>query len=331
MSQNRLLPFIGLFVFVGLWVGAGSAEAWFRSGAERTIKLELANGAVEVQLVPDRGKALALVQDGKNRWVFDGSTEALVGGSYSIVLRNRTAERLKIVVGVDGVNIYRRDPIVGRADGDTGSILAPWGTRTLPGWQLDHERAQRFVFSPPEWSEGQGRTDSQIGLIVVQVYRERQPRWFGCQDKAGIRAPESGKKLEAESRSQAQPQIGTTSGDDVTSRVRTVMFESRTSYPEVWAEIDYGRHIPPPRPRRRELLGIEVESTYGGSRILSVEPGSPADRAGLECHDVIVRIDTSDEPSPATLKRILRAKSAGDHVFIRVRRGPHELALKIRV
>ena len=106
---------LGLFIVLGLLILPSSASAgWFGQG-DRLIELRHRGGRLEVQLVPDRGKALTLKQDGPHRWVFEGSTAELVGGSYSIVLRNRSSERLKVVVGVDGLNIYRKNRIVGRA------------------------------------------------------------------------------------------------------------------------------------------------------------------------------------------------------------------------
>ena len=130
--------------------------------------------------------------------------------------------------------------------------------------------------------------------------------------------------------------IGTTAGDDVGNSVRTVRFVAATAFPEAWATIDYGQaeygwHPPqPPRPLPEDLLGLAVEPAADGTRIVAVAPGSPADRAGLEADDVIVRIDTIFEPSPSTTRRILRAKDHGDYAFLRVRRGPHEVAVKIR-
>src|SRR4051794_26798103 len=142
---------------------AATNVAWWNRGAS-TVRLAIGGGALEVTVVPDGGSALRLDGDGEHRWAFDGNTADLVGRAYTIRLRNRTPERLKVVVGVDGLNVYAKDAVVGSADGDTGSILEPWADRSLPGWQLDDQRAERFVFSPPEWSEGQGRAEAAIGL-----------------------------------------------------------------------------------------------------------------------------------------------------------------------
>jgi hypothetical protein len=295
----------------------------------QAVDLDIGDGYLEIELRPDRGRALELSQESAHRWVFRGATAALVGESYSLVLRNRSADRLKVVAGIDGLNVYHREPIVGRSDGDVGSILGPGEKRTLRGWQVDDSLAQRFVLSPPEWSEGQGQTDSQIGRITVQVYRERV-RYPRRSDR--LRKMES---LDEEERARAQssePVIGTTSGDDVASHVRRVYFATRTSYPEAWIDIDYGLPRPSwrPEPARPYVLGLVLESAAGGVRIVSVEPGSDADRAGFEPADLIVKADTAQHPSLAALRRVIRAKDPGDYLFLRVRRGRHEVAFKLR-
>ncbi len=311
-------------------LASSHADAGFFTRHDRTVRLDLERGHVEVQIVQDRGGTMAFAREGENRWVFDGSTADLVGGSYSIVLRNRSPERIKIVVGIDGVNVYRKDAVAGRSDGDTGSILSPWEERTLRGWQMDHSTAQQFVFSPPEWSEGQGRTDSQIGLLAVHVYRERR---YPCRDQMDSRAaPEALGEAEGEMRKKsAAPQIGTTSGDDVSSHVRTVTFNPRTIYPEAWAEIDYGRCRPQPPSTHDRVLGMYLGSDPSGVRVVAIDGGSEADQAGIAPADLIVRIDTEDRPSVMTVADVLRSKRPGEYVFLRIRRGRHEIALKIRV
>lgn len=325
MKHTRV--FVGLMMAAGMVVAPMSASAgWFGRG-ERTIELGHGGGTLEVQVRPDQGRALVLEAGGPNRWTFDGSTDALVGGSYSIVLHNVGSERIKIVVGVDGLNVYGKRRIVGRADSDTGSILGPGETRVLQGWQMNNRAADRFVFSPENWSEGRGRTDSQIGAIVVQVYRERPRDFFGLEDQDC----ESRRNETVGQRRKAAPRaaIGTTSGDRVPSHVRSVSFESLSVYPAAWAEINYGRQ-PQPEPKRGRL-GIWVSGCGRGSRIDRVMPGSVADEAGLQAGDVITRIDTADQPSSGTVQDIVRSKSPGDWVFLEIERGRHQLSLKIQL
>jgi hypothetical protein len=331
-----------------------AGTSWLPGGS---VRLGVAGGTLEVLVVPDDGSALRLIAEGGNHWRFAGSTADLVGESYSVVLRNRTGERLKVVVGVDGLNVYEREEVIGRADEDVGSILSPWDERTLRGWQIGDHRAQRFVFSPPEWSEGEGRTDSEIGLLTVQVYREWRPReeWdYDSRDQRGALGgapdpPTAAPRRRAEGAEDsaaaapkpearaARPPIGTTAGDDVASNVRTVRFHPASRFPEAWAVIDYGQTRRARHHRdddrwydRRDLLGLSLEESRDGARVIAVVPGSPAALAGLEAWDVIVRIDSVHRPSAAATRRILLEKDPGDYAFLRVRRGPHELAVKIR-
>lgn len=339
---------------------SASALPWPGSDS---IRLAVADGQLAVSLRPDGGRALRLLRDHENRWVFAGDTGGLVGEPYAIVLRNDTSERLKVVVGVDGLNVYEREVVSGNARDDVGSILAPWSERVLRGWQIGDHRAQRFVFSPNEWSEGQGRTESRIGLVTVQVYREwREPRWRhhdeewrdgGAAPRPSSGAPRGAHPVpepapqsapdSAQEGAEARPSarasrprepIGTTAGDDVASSVRTVRFAAATMHPEAWAVIDYGgaaaRH-PHPRWPEDDLLGLDLAPGRDGARIVAVAPGSAAERAGLEPYDVIVRLDALHAPTPEAARRLLRAKDRGDYAFLRVRRGSHELAVKIRV
>ena len=185
--------------------------------------------------------------------------------------------------------------------------------------------------------------------MTVQVYREwRRPAWEERDAAGGARSrrapaegaesqaarPESAPRQRADAPSAAAPPdapIGTTSGDDVASSVRTVRFVAATAYPEASAVIDYGQAAPRPwEPRGGELLGMRIAEDRDGTRIVDVAPGSPADEAGLRPWDVIVRLDTTSRPSPGLTRRIVGGKRAGDYTFVRVRRGGHELAVKIR-
>lgn len=305
------------------------AQAWF--GTERSGQLQLPSGTVEVRIEPYRGRALELRPDGPGRWLVADLDEAAIGRAYSIVVDNRTPERLKVVVAVDGLNVYQRVPHRGRSDRDVGSIIDPWVRRTLTGWQVGLDTAERFVLAPPEWSEGAQIAPDEVGTIVVEVYSE-QPPWpvLGRDEAAGESAPNA--KRQTESACQPGPALGTTAGDAVTSQVRVVSFAARTRFPEARAEIDYGRRERPPvRPLMHGPLGLELISDRGGARVVAVAPGSSADLAGIERGDVVTRIDSERRPDPATVRRVITGKRSGDRVFVWLRRGPHELALKLRV
>lgn len=68
-------------------------------------------------------------------------------------------------------------------------------------------------------------------------------------------------------------------------------------------------------------LGIEVDDTNDGARILRVRAGGAASRAGLRRNDVIVAVDDQPVASSTELVRIIAARRVGDMVRLRIRRG----------
>lgn len=68
-------------------------------------------------------------------------------------------------------------------------------------------------------------------------------------------------------------------------------------------------------------LGIEARDATDGIRVTTVQPGSPADRAGIRAGDVIVSIGPDDIRSLRDLMTALSRRSAGETAQIRFRRG----------
>ena len=292
------------------------------------IEIPVNGGCVGVEVVPDREGSLVFSRTSGNVWRLSGNGAGLIGRPYSIRLTNRTPLRLKIVVGVDGLNIYQKNPVKGRSDRDVGSILAPWGERRLEGWQLDHRSAERFVFSPVEWSEGRGTTDDEIGRVAVHVYTERELSWRDRWRGGSERRKSHRESEDSRCAPEAAPGIGTTSGDEITSHVRTVHFAASTTYPVAEAIINYGGGQNPPPPW---VFGMDLGQCRDGSVVNAVDPGTLADEAGLQCGDVIVRIDGESTPTPKIVRSVLDSKRSGDRTFFTIRRGRHEIALKARM
>lgn len=66
-------------------------------------------------------------------------------------------------------------------------------------------------------------------------------------------------------------------------------------------------------------LGLEPDRA---TVVTSVVPRSPAQASGLIVHDIIVRVNGKEESGPDAIQGVLREKSVGDEVELRVRRGP---------
>jgi S1-C subfamily serine protease len=79
--------------------------------------------------------------------------------------------------------------------------------------------------------------------------------------------------------------------------------------------------VPPPA-ARPDGLGLTLTRQPGrGSRVLRIDTGGAADRAGLEAGDIITLAGEQQAPSPAQVRRIFEATPKGSVVLIGLTRG----------
>ena len=81
----------------------------------------------------------------------------------------------------------------------------------------------------------------------------------------------------------------------------------------------------------RPYLGCvpDASASAEGVSLLSVAPESPAEKAGLQSADVLVKFGDADIRSFADLDRALRDHQPGDEVAVVVRRGSEEVSLTV--
>ncbi len=96
------------------------------------------------------------------------------GAKYSILLSNKTGERLLTVVSVDGVNVVTGDTA---APAQSGYVLDPWGSVAIDGWRKNMSEVAAFVFTalPESYAARTGRPGN-VGVIGAAVFREYRPR-----------------------------------------------------------------------------------------------------------------------------------------------------------
>ena len=81
---------------------------------------------------------------------------------------------------------------------------------------------------------------------------------------------------------------------------------------------------------RRGLLGIVVDRQVTNAiRVVGIADPSPARRSGLQVGDVVIAIDNQPVLTHADLKRVMRARLAGEWVRLRVKRGENEIELEL--
>jgi hypothetical protein len=224
-----------LALFCGLGVVVAEPAAWAHGERWRPPP-PVVQPTVSVSLQAGDGHALTAVRHRGQTFVAGER-----GERYEIVVTNNTAERVEVVVSVDG-----RDAVSGRLGDFTkhrGYVLEPFGSVVIDGFRTSLEQVAAFRFSGVDasYTARQG-TPQHAGVVGVAVFKE-QPRRHVADE--AIAAPEAaapgaslrggagtskGKAPTSTGRSQAAPprevrnELGTEFGEQRRSAVREVSF-----------------------------------------------------------------------------------------------------------
>ena len=156
-SRYGLIP--GLLIVTSLFAGIASAHT-----APVVIEVVAPDGRVFREFPADS-------RDGALRsWL-----QAEKGARYELRVRNTTAERLGLVVTVDGRNIIsgERSEL---ARSEPMYVLDAWVTQSYSGWRASLEAVNEFYFTDWKDSYAEAFGDrSARGVIAIAVYREVPP------------------------------------------------------------------------------------------------------------------------------------------------------------
>jgi hypothetical protein len=233
---------------------------------------------VDVSIAVDgRRSPLYPARDGSGRLYL----EARPGSDYTLTLENRTAERLGVVVLVDGLNVIsanREEPL----SGSPGRmyVLDPWGSTTIHGWRSSLEDVHTFRFEDESASYAArlGKLNRKMGWVEVAVHRDRTPRpdpgpklsqnkredKDGEYDERARRETPAAPSAEAQGGARDQSYPGTGWGDHRTDMAHLVHFDPVPHPAQVTTiRYEYGPALralgilpsPPHRDRLRERDG----------------------------------------------------------------------------
>jgi serine protease Do len=87
----------------------------------------------------------------------------------------------------------------------------------------------------------------------------------------------------------------------------------------------------PTNPGGTPYLGISNRATKGGVLVAVVQPGSPAEKAGVLKNDILMSADGTPLKSSADLSAAVRAKKPGEVMALEVLRGQETLRIKVVV
>jgi hypothetical protein len=129
---------------------------------------------VEIAIVDDYGRELPQYPTRlqERRGVERAYLEAEEGTEYAIRVRNRSDQRVGLVIAVDGRNIISGDK--SHLDNDERMyVLRAHESATYTGWRTGRNRVHRFYFTDAGDAYADAFDDhSAMGVIAVAVYRE---------------------------------------------------------------------------------------------------------------------------------------------------------------
>lgn len=174
--MKRPLPHLLLALLLGLAPLPSLAAGLLRQPAPQ----------VELQVIDrDSGAVLPQYRHRGQAWV-PGDP----GQRYAVRLRNLGAERVLVVLSVDGVNAISGQTADPR---QAGYVLGPWQSLDVEGWRKSLGAVAQFVFVDPaaSYAARTGRPDN-VGVIGVAVFREAE----GAPVAGIARAPQAAAEAE---------------------------------------------------------------------------------------------------------------------------------------
>jgi serine protease Do len=87
---------------------------------------------------------------------------------------------------------------------------------------------------------------------------------------------------------------------------------------------------PAPDDKGQGFFGVKLVDN-SGVNVTHVEPGSPAEKAGVRANDVILAVDTQRVPTVAEAREVIARLRPGMVCRVEVRRGDKSVTLKLRV
>lgn len=232
-----LAPLLGIAI-------AAAANAYPSNESDRTSH----PGPLTMHIVDrDRGVELPLIAHRGNRYLAGEP-----GHRYAVRLQNNSAERVLVVLSIDGVNAVSGETA---SASQRGYVLEPWQRSEISGWRKNLSEVAQFVFTDLDdsYAARTGRPHN-VGVIGAAVFRERMrprsllpqtsPALAGRTETVGTSAAgasaadtradaaPSASARQASVAAEAAPQLGTGHGSRAWEPVTTTAFERASGTPQ---------------------------------------------------------------------------------------------------
>jgi hypothetical protein len=264
---------MALLAAVAATLVAGSASAYTSRYYDDTADGRLVDVQVLVggQTVPLYGSP-----KGDDRMYF----EALKGRNYSVVLRNRTGERVGVLLTVDGLNVIDGN-LSNRTNHEPMYVLDAYESATIQGWRTSLSDIRKFVFVDEQrsYAERTGQGNGDLGWIRVTSYREQRPiAWWPTREKVApqpYRNEDQGRDELRKDAPESAPEMEATPAPEGAMEMRRGQAQESKSNPGTgWGEHGYDpvRQVDfraAAQPTDRMVLRYEYAS---GLRALGIQP-----------------------------------------------------------
>lgn len=217
-------------LLAALFATACSAQRPLPPSEARWLRMEVVDS--------DTGQILPQHRNRRAAWVAGEP-----GQAYALRVSNLSAERLLVVLSIDGVNVISGETASAL---QSGYVLEPYGNATIDGWRKSMSDVAAFRFSdlPDSYAAQTGRP-LDVGVIGAAVFRERpQPTLMpwpappvaaaeskALQDSARAEAPERRSRNDIQSPSPVAQGLGTAHGERRWSPTSHTEFERASSLP----------------------------------------------------------------------------------------------------
>ena len=202
----------------------GVGTAWARLDSQ----------TLDIDITGDRGKPFRQypIRHDSGQDIYRAYLEAERGQSYAIRVRNRSDERIGVVIAVDGRNIISGEKSYLRAN-ERMYILGPYQQAIYQGWRTGTNRVNSFYFTDMEDSYADAWGDrSAMGVIAMAAFQEVK-RYLPPRVQPYSDQPKQGRERQLDRAPQAaapesrSTQPGTGFGDEQWSPSRRVEFEAQ--------------------------------------------------------------------------------------------------------
>jgi len=154
--------------------------------------------------------------------------EGRLGEAYGVRFHNASADRVEVVVTVDGRDVVSGAP--GDFESQRGYIVAPWSSVRVDGFRRSLTEVAQFRFSAPEESYASRRgAPENVGVVGVAVFRERRrpsPLALGQGPReASAAEPARAPAAYGDEGASRAGRLGTQYGEDRSAPVSEVDFE----------------------------------------------------------------------------------------------------------